>query len=125
MDAGGNILGNELFVLNGEFYHDIDDFGNDYYSLDSEGKLIIADYFSKGRTDLISYTLNDDYDEVSVKLDMSNIEEVKTAVAGWLTTHNEYTDVMAAINDETNGSNNFNTLMGSDYFGKLEWQEII
>lgn len=124
MDADRNILGNELFVLNGEFWHDIDDFGNDYYSFDREGKLIVADYFSKGTTDLISYTWNDDYDDVSVKLDMSNIEEVKTAVAGWLSTHTDYANVIDAINDSANGSENLRILLGSDYFGKLNWQEI-
>ena len=51
---------------------------------------------------------------------MSNIDAVKSAVAGWLTTEG-YADVSAAVNDETKGAENLAVLLGSDYFGQLQW----
>ena len=115
IDADKHILDNTLFIDSGNWFYGIDSTDpNNIYS--SEGILKAADYFSKGTTEIVSSDF--------CTLNMSNIEEVKTAVAGWLSTHTDYANVIDAINDEANGSENLRILLGSDYFGKLNWQEI-
>ena len=113
IDADNHLLDSTLFIDCGNWLYGIDSTDpNNSYS--SEGILKVADYFSKGTTEINSSD--------SCTLNMSNIEEVKTAVAGWLSTHTDYANVMVAINDSVNGSENLRILMGSDYFGKLNWQ---
>ena len=100
-----------------------------YFNVNSEGELDdnalylsfnnnplnVMDYFSKGTTEI-------QYSEMGKKLDLSNIDSIKSAVASWLGDNSEYSNVIAAITDEVNGADNFIALMGEEYFGSIQWQ---
>ncbi len=81
---------------------------------------------SRGNTFIIhDYLLNSDTKTIldwysDTTLDISNIDTVKSTVASWLST-NHYADVAEAINDETKGGENLAVLLGTDYFGQLQW----